>query len=135
MINGPQMGVRCTTTLDMEMDPEMPSKSISLLYTTARTHLIDEVVNRWLPSKKNSVEMIVVTDDPIDCTDIRPDVHYAVNTGKRDCVTGWNLAAKQSTGHILVQVSDDLFPPDGWENAIQAMINQMLDVRKDIVLN
>jgi len=127
--------VRCPTTLDMEIDPEMPSKSISLLYTTARTHLIDEVVNRWLPSKKNSVEMIIVTDDPIDCTDIRPDVHYAVNTGKRDCVTGWNLAAKQSTGHILVQVSDDLFPPDGWENAIPTMINQMLDVRKDIVLN
>ena len=129
------MGLPCPTTLVVEMGPRMPSKSISLLYTTARTHLIDEVINRWLPSQKDSVEMIVVTDDPIECTDVRPDVHYAVNTGRRDCVTGWNLAAHQCTGQILVQVSDDLFPPNGWENAISVMINEMLTVRKDIVLN
>jgi len=110
-------------------------KTISLLYTTARPHLIEEVVNRWLPFEKNGIEMVVVTDDPIEFMGVRPDVHFVVNSGKRDCVTGWNLAAQHSKEDIRVQVSDDLFPPNGWDNAISAMMNKMLDVRKDVALN
>jgi hypothetical protein len=113
----------------------MHSLSISLLYTTARPHLIDQVISRWLTPGMEGVEMIVVTDDPFNSSVVRPDLHFVVNSGRRDCVTGWNLAAQHAKGDILVQVSDDLFPPNGWNTYILDIVTSMSHTRKDIVLN
>ena len=109
-------------------------KTISLLYTTARPHLIPEVIGRWFERDPNEIEMIVVTDDPYPAT-VFPGVKFLVNSGKRDCVTGWNLAAQHSRGDIIVQVSDDLYPPTEWAELIRGFIKEASKIRKDIVLN
>jgi hypothetical protein len=35
---------------------------------------------------------------------------------------GWNACAKQSTGDFLISVSDDLYPPIGWDLALMSVI-------------
>jgi hypothetical protein len=87
----------------------MSESLISLLYTTARPHIIEAVIDRWLRDDLVKTEMIVVTDDPYLPSKNRGNVNYVKNNGRRDCVTGWNLAAQNSVGDILIQVSDDLF--------------------------
>jgi hypothetical protein len=113
----------------------MPIQPISLLYTTARPHLIPQVVQRWLGDHPAEVEMVLVTDDPLDCEIDHPDVRAIVNRGRRDCVTGWNLAARHAAGEILVQVSDDLFPPPAWAQSIREVIGRLTPRRNDIALN
>jgi glycosyl transferase family 2 len=109
---------------------------ISLLYTTARVHLIPEVLGVWLANVRD-VEAVVVTDDePYDGAVRFADPERCVtvralgNPGRRDAVSGWNWAARQATGQILVQVSDDLFPPPGWDGEVR----QRLDVTRPQVL-
>jgi hypothetical protein len=110
---------------------------ISLLYTTARPQVIDEVVDRWFRGDSTNIDMVVVTDDPYEPPHRRWPVRYFKNDGRRDCVTGWNLAAQHAIGDIFIQVSDDLFPPVGWESAIRQKISRLIEAtqRKDIVLN
>lgn len=109
---------------------------ISLLYTTARPQLINDVIARWLDSACDTeqLEMIVVTDAPFEMKNVH-SVKFLINTGKRNCVTGWNMAATQATGDIFVQVSDDLFPPDQWDRKILDIIQKFIKQRPDIVLN
>lgn len=109
---------------------------ISLLYTTARTHLISEVLERWLGSAADPgrLEIVVVTDDPTG-RESHGNIRYLVNTGRRDCVTGWNLAAANAVGDVLVQVSDDLFPPPAWDSEIIEIISNLTKEQPDVVLN
>ncbi len=110
----------------------------SLLYTTARPHLIPEVVDRWLARVEclTGVEMVIVTDEPFrSTTPFADQVRLLVNGGRRDCVTGWNLAAANAVGDVFVQVSDDLHPPKHWDKAMREVIDQFMDQRPDVVLN
>jgi hypothetical protein len=116
----------------------MRDMKISLLYTTARRQLIPEVTRRWHDSAGDwpNVEMLVVTDEPYEPAEPMPEnVHRIVNTGRRDCVTGWNLAAARATGDIFVQVSDDLYPPRNWDVSIVGAMRQFTRTRPDVVLN
>lgn len=111
---------------------------LSLLYTTARHHLIPGVIQRWRDSAGDfsRVEMLVVTDSRYQPAEAYPEnVRFLVNDGRRDCVTGWNLAAAQSTGEVLVQVSDDLFPPKNWDVSIDEAMRRFMSDRPDVVLN
>ncbi|MGA0856805.1 MAG: hypothetical protein ACO3P3_01350 [Candidatus Nanopelagicales bacterium] len=110
---------------------------VSLLYTTARPHLIEDVLERWQLSIHHRLEMIVVTDDIYQPTKIRSNVRYITNNGARNCVTGWNLAAQNAWGDIFIQVSDDLFPPDNWLQNIREAIISLANKhsRSDIALN
>ena len=109
--------------------------SISLLYTTARPHLIEEVVQRWMDRSVDLVEMIVVTDDYVDRAVVRPNIRFVVNSGRRDCVTGWNLAARHARNNIFIQVSDDLYPPSDWHATIRRVVLKVGNARQDVVLN
>lgn len=115
----------------------MSESLISLLYTTARPHIIEAVIDRWLRDDLVKTEMIVVTDDPYLPSKNRGNVNYVKNNGRRDCVTGWNLAAQNSVGDILIQVSDDLFPPEKWDFKIRELLSKLREAknRSDIVLN
>lgn len=101
------------------MDTDKPR--ISLLYTSARLGVIQSVLEAWRASANDwaGVEVILVTDDPFELE--FPNLRYLQNRGRRDCVTGWNLAASHARGDLFVQVSDDLFPPRGWDSALLQM--------------
>lgn len=109
----------------------------SLLYTTARLHLIRSVIDRWFDSAQiaDNCEMVIVTDTPVLPLLSHKQVRFIANTGRQDCVTGWNLAAVHAVGEIFIQVSDDLFPPDRWDEAITKEINCLTASRPDVVLN
>ncbi|MEM1113645.1 MAG: glycosyltransferase family A protein [Pseudomonadota bacterium] len=95
---------------------------ISLLYTTARPYLIQPVLDVWRERARDwdQIEVVLVTDDPLDID--YPRLRYQHNSGRRDCVTGWNLAASLAQGSTFVQVSDDLFPPPEWDEAIRGFV-------------
>jgi hypothetical protein len=108
----------------------------SLLYTTARPKLIPSVIARWLTSLHTSdLEMIIVTDSDYDDSSIYKNVDFFVNSGNKDCVTGWNLCAKLASGDIFIQISDDLFPPDNWDQFILSTILLNGGVTEKIALN
>lgn len=95
---------------------------ISLLYTSARPHLILGVLEVWKDSAADweNIETILVTDDSF--SGHFPNMRSYVNSGRRDCVTGWNLAASKATGDMFVQVSDDLFPPEHWDEKLLSIV-------------
>lgn len=109
---------------------------ISLLYTTARPHLIHDVIKRWRDAASNSspFEWVISTDAPVAHAPVS-NVEFIVNTGRKDCVTGWNLAAARARGDVFVQVSDDLFPPSGWNDKILRKMARLSLERPDVVLN
>jgi len=84
---------------------------ISLLYTSARTHVILGVLQQWQERADNwsNIEVILVTDDYF--AGQFPHMTPYINSGRRDCVTGWNLAASEASGDMFVRISDDLLPP------------------------
>lgn len=41
------------------------------------------------------------------------------------CVAAWNTAAAHSTGDVLVQLSDDWMPPEGWDHLILSAIGDL----------
>ena len=53
-----------------------------------------------------------------------------VLAGKGGCVAAWNEAAARASGNILVQMSDDWFPPMHWDEEIRTR----LDMEKPQVL-
>lgn len=113
----------------------MIDRSISLLYTTARPHLTNDVVYRWMSDQDNLIEMVIVTDDPVEHTLDHANVRHVHNGGRRDSVTGWNLAAQHSKNDILIVVSDDLFPPSNWHTIIRHAVDNCSQVRHNVVLN
>jgi glycosyltransferase involved in cell wall biosynthesis len=108
----------------------------SLLYTTARPKLIPSVIARWLTSLHNSeLEIIIVTDSEYEDYYVYKSVNFFINNGNKDCVTGWNMCAKYASGDILIQISDDLFPPDNWDYLIIQTILLNGGVTQKLVLN
>ena len=118
--------------------PRIPfvKMKLSLLFTTARPHLIQEVIARWRDAAgdTNRYEMIVVTDDPLVHSP-QVNVKFIVNDGRKDCVTGWNLAAANASGDVFIQVSDDLFPPCNWDGFIESKMLELVKIRPAVVLN
>ncbi len=83
--------------------------------------MILNVLGTWKERTLNwdDIEVILVTDDPFSGD--FPNMQSFVNTGRRDCVTGWNLAAGKASGDMFVQVSDDLLPPQNWDHTLTAI--------------
>ena len=50
------------------------------------------------------------------------DYFLSVVSDKKSCVAAWNRAARQATGDILVQLSDDWVPSLGWDEKLLAEV-------------
>ena len=97
---------------------------ISLLYTTARVYLAKQQIELWFSEadNKEDIEVILCLDKGAVIEELPTTTKLVFNNGKRNCVSGWNKCFRNSKGDILVQVSDDLIPPDGWDSKIKNRI-------------
>lgn len=97
------------------------SYKISLLHATrGRSIQAKECRDKWLNAAKNphDIEHIFGIDD--DDTDSLTNINtqrVIVERGK-GCVAAWNACAKASKGEILIQLSDDWEPTQGWDETI-----------------
>jgi hypothetical protein len=107
------------------MNQQRGGDLVSVCYTSARPALIPGRVQAWLASAADAeaVEVVITVDAALaahrDPLARLPRTRVFVNEGRPCCVDGWNLAARKARGDILVQCSDDLHPPSGWDAAIR----------------
>jgi hypothetical protein len=113
---------------------------ISLLHATAR------LPGGWLPAmtaflararEPMDVEYVLAVNEDQDFA-LSPDQvagwrrAMLVRQGVCSPVSGYNLAARESRGDILLQIADDYFPPMHWDAAIREAIP---DATADVVLD
>jgi len=98
----------------------------SLLHTTAR------LPDGWKKAAKDweakcdrpeRVEYILSADVPIHPKEIDDcpfpgNFTFVWNNRRHNNVDGWNIAAETSVGNVLINVSDDWFPPEHWDTEL-----------------
>lgn len=115
-------------------------KAISCLHATrGRPRQATEAVKRWaeLAADKSQIEYIVSVDEDdssmVDWTP--PDVGFPVTVvvgQSRGNVDAYNRAYHKSTGKVLLQVHDDVTPPQNWDKAVSEAIG---DADKPVALH
>ena len=97
------------------------SIKISLLHATrGRADKAQECRDNWLEKANNpqNIEHIFgIDDDDIESLTKISSRRVIVPRGK-GCVSAWNACAKESKGEILIQLSDDWVPVEGWDDLI-----------------
>jgi hypothetical protein len=100
---------------------------ISLAYTSRRAQAIEQVVDLWRSrAGKVEVEIVLCVDaDYAAGVEIGPRLlssgkvdKFVVNPGPFNCVAGWNKAAEETTGDIIISLADDFSPPENWAESL-----------------
>lgn len=97
-------------------------RRISLLHAT-RGRPAQALITRslWLRAAlvPLGVEHIFAIDaDDAESLEALKDYRHVVVTEPNGCVRAWNAAAAESSGHVLVQLSDDWVPCHDWDQLI-----------------
>lgn len=104
----------------------------SILHTSARPDKWREIYNAWIlaADRPEDVEYVLVVDERWGFTNENcahqegcgfwtPRANKLIwNTGRRCYVEGVNLAAKHSTGDILIVIADDQYPCEHWDTEL-----------------
>lgn len=106
--------------------------TFSLIYTSARPQMIVPVVEEWIRKCRDPADIEVLVS--VDGKDQKgqailneprnwpcPFKGYVQPNPPFNCVRGWNLAATKATGKVLVQLTDDMVPPDAWDVKLKAL--------------
>lgn len=109
---------------------------MSLLHATrGRANGALEAKKAWLDAASNpqAVEHIFAfdCDDAESLARLGSARHVVVPQEGKGCVAAWNLAAEQSWGDVLIQMSDDWVPLKHWDRKI---LERFRDVSKPGVL-
>lgn len=108
--------------------------SISLLHATrGRPEQAVAARDKWLNTadNPNAVEHIFgLDDDDTTCLELINTDRVVVPHGK-GCVAAWNACASKCSGDILIQLSDDWEPVQGWDTLI---IKEFEDTTEERVL-
>ena len=115
-------------------EPMSTEPIFSLCHTTARVpDGWREALQMWRDRADHPelVEHILVADvakfkseeASLFMADIFSRSKCVINHGPETCVAGWNLAAESSSGKFLINVADDLFPPEHWDTLLLRMLN------------
>jgi hypothetical protein len=104
----------------------------SVLYTSCRPKEIQKHIELWrdLTENPGEVEFILATDQ-LDPASTAVALEMAENewpfrfkttivpAPHRNCIIGWNHAAKEAHGHVLMATSDDFKPPLHWDTQLK----------------
>jgi glycosyltransferase involved in cell wall biosynthesis len=100
----------------------MSNKLISLLHATrGRAEKAQACRDNWLntATDPNSVQHIFAIDDDDTASLTGINTERVITPRGKGCVAAWNAAAVKCTGDILVQMSDDWAPVQGWDAIIR----------------
>lgn len=112
--------------------------TFSLAYTTIRPAYVAKVVKTWNDrSSLKAHEWVVSLDgNRADCVEAARQAGMLLQQAGKgcaaykaivqkeppyNCVRGWNLAASQTTGKIIITVADDFMPPENWDTQLLAV--------------
>jgi glycosyltransferase involved in cell wall biosynthesis len=92
--------------------------------TRGRTAQSLECRDTWISSATNprAVEHIFAVDADDKESAQMAKQFVSVVSHEKTCVAAWNLAAHKATGRILIQLSDDWRPAQGWDAQLLAAI-------------
>jgi hypothetical protein len=106
----------------------------SLVYTTRRPGSIAPVIALWLDRATQPADVeVILAIDADDVVGINAARTHAAYDGARNvklviqsdlpgnCVKGWNLAALNSTGDVIIAIADDFEPPQAWDELLLAL--------------
>jgi hypothetical protein len=106
--------------------------TISLLHATYRRQGgPTEVMKVWLgrADRPERVEYIFAMDTDDHASVAQTEGHLRTvnprSSGRVTSVRNWNAAAAVAGGDLLMVISDDLFPPQGWDSTLTAMIRRV----------
>lgn len=68
-----------------------------------------------------------------DLDDVPNGVRIKVNTRRHTSVDAFNLAARKSSGKLLIQTADDWFPCDHWDTELRKILHD--DFNKEAVID
>jgi hypothetical protein len=121
-------------TSTVTMNGEKREILFSLCHTTAREPEVwSETIQMWKDRADHPelVEHVFVVDDPtwtflrLKMNPIFENTTLGHNDKRKCCVDGWNKAAEISHGKFLINVADDLFPPEHWDTLLLRELNNL----------
>jgi hypothetical protein len=110
---------------------------ISLIHATrGRPPLARQARAVWMDraSGDHNLEYILSVDDDdpsMDDTSVWPSTVRVVRGASRGCVDAYNRGVGASSGQVIVQVHDDLEPPQNWDRLI---VERMGDLTRPVLL-
>lgn len=100
----------------------MSEPVFSLAYTSVREHMIGPVISMWrkAASGNYSIEVVIAVDgnNPacIAAAKMVPNAKVVIQGEEPfNSTRGWNAAAAETTGKVIICVADDFRPCDGWD--------------------
>lgn len=102
----------------------------SLAYTSARPHIMAQVLELWnTRSALKQHEFVIALDEGNSAgleaakalAEKWPNTKVVVNTGQKTCVGGWNTAGAATTGKVIIAVADDFVPPQNWDQLLLSL--------------
>jgi len=109
----------------------MKAPLFSILHTSARPDKWRAVYVDWMSKAihPEDVEYVLCVDprwgfslDPAEYESEYDNILVVQNTGRRCYVDGVNIAAKASTGTILIVNADDQFACEGWDDSLRLAV-------------
>jgi hypothetical protein len=102
--------------------------TFSLAYTSVRAGLIPQAVDLWRTSAsgQHPIEVVIAVDAGnsacLAAAQSVPEAKVVIQeSAPFDCVKGWNLAAANTTGQILIGIADDFRPPVDWDTKLYTL--------------
>lgn len=80
---------------------------------------------------QRNIEHVIVTDEWVSIDPVFPITRTGINQKDRCAVNAWNRAAELSSGHLLITLSDDWFPPEHWDTKL---LSALPDLNGEYVL-
>lgn len=99
----------------------------SLIFTSVRAQMLKPVLLLWdsrsvlkqhewcIGVDEGNLEVIAAAQA---LATEHTNVRIVINTGPKNSVAGWNAAAAESRGKVLIAVADDFNPPQNWDTAL-----------------
>lgn len=108
-----------------------PAPTFSLAYTSVRPQRIPIIVEAWTRAAwREDLEWVISVDEGDEDSRKAAEacvgqfgvpVRVVINTGPKNCSSGWNTACAATTGKVIIAVADDFRCPDGWDEALRAL--------------